>query len=107
MRRIALAPDSSFHAQPDNLLGRSVGHWEDEVLVVETTGIDYPHFDKTGIPQSKAVKTLEYFSVNADGSQLDYRVVITDPVNFTEPVVMTKTWAWRPGEVIRPYNCIP
>jgi len=106
VRRIVLAPDANFHAQPDNLLGRSVGHWEGEVLVVETDGINYPHFDKTGIPQSKDVKTLEYFSVNADGSQLNYRVVVTDPVNFTEPVVMTKTWAWRPGEMIRPYNCI-
>ena len=93
-------------ANPEpNLLGHSVGHWEGDTLVVDTTHIDYPHFDKTGIPQTEAVRNLERFTVNDEGSRLEYSVTITDPAIFTEPVVMTKTWAYRPGETINPYDC--
>ena len=88
-----------------SLLGHSVGRWEGDTLVVETTHIDYPHFDKTGIPQTEAVHNLEHFSVNDEGSRLEYSVTVTDPAIFTEPVVMTKAWAYRPGETVNPYDC--
>ena len=73
--------------------------------VVDTTHINYQHFDKTGIPQTEAVRNLERFTVNDEGSRLEYSVTITDPAIFTEPVVMTKTWAYRPGETVNPYDC--
>ena len=93
-------------ANPEpNLLGHSVGYWEGDTLVVDTTHINYPHFDKTGIPQTEAVRNLERFTVNDEGSRLEYSVTITDPAIFTEPVVMTKTWAYRPGETVNTYDC--
>ena len=93
-------------ANPEpNLLGHSVGYWEGDTLVVDTTHINYPHFDKTGIPQTEGVRNLERFTVNEEGSRLEYSVTVTDPAIFTEPVVMTKTWAYRPGETINPYDC--
>lgn len=107
VRTISIVPEAGFGEQPASLLGHSIGHWEGETLVVETTGISYPHFDKTGIPQTEAVHYEERFTVNSVGSQLDYTVTVTDPAIFTEPVELTKTWVWRPGEEIRPYNCIP
>ncbi len=105
VRTISMSPDAAFREQPTSLLGRSVGRWEGDTLVVETTGINYPHFDKTGIPQSQAVRNEERFSVSADGSRLEYSVIVTDPATFTEPVVMTKTWVWRPGEEVQHYDC--
>ncbi len=105
VRTIHLSADAVVEAPAPSLLGHSVGRWEGETLVVETTRIDYPHFDKTGIPQSEAVRVAERFSVNEDGSRLNYEATITDPAIFTEPVVMTKTWAYRPGETINPYDC--
>ena len=97
--------DAELSAVEPSLLGTSVGRWEGNVLVVETTHINYAHFDKTGIPQTEAVRNLERFRVNDEGSRLEYSVTITDPAIFTEPVVMTKTWAYRPGETINPYDC--
>ena len=82
-----------------------MGRWEGDTLVVETAGVGYPHFDKTGIPQTTAVHYAERFSVNEDGSRLNYTAVVTDPATFTEPVELTKTWVWRPGEEIKPYLC--
>ena len=105
VRRIHMSPEAAAQEPAASLLGHSVGRWEGDTLVVETTRIDYPHFDKTGIPQTGAVRNVERFSLNEDGSRLNYTVTVTDPAIFTEPVVMTKTWAYRPGETINPYQC--
>ena len=105
VRTIYLTPEAAPANPEPSLLGHSVGRWDGDVLVVETTHINYAHFDKTGIPQTEAVRNLERFRVNDEGSRLEYSVTITDPAIFTEPVVMTKTWAYRPGETINPYDC--
>jgi hypothetical protein len=85
--------------------GHSVGHWEDETLVVVTTAIDWPWFDQSGVPQSEALRLVERFSVTEDGLSLDYSVKATDTAVFTEPVVMGKRWTWIPAEDLEPYNC--
>lgn len=87
--------------------GHSVGHWEGETLVVETTHINWPWFDQTGIPQSEDVHVLERFTPSADGRRLDYAATVTDPVIFTEPVVLERIWIYVPGEAVEPYNCVP
>ena len=86
--------------------GHSVGHWEGGSLVVETTHINWPWFDQTGIPQSEEVHVLERFTPSAEGHQLDYSATVTDPVIFTEPVVLERYWIWVPGEAVEPYNCV-
>lgn len=107
-RTIAMTPEAAARTSQAPRLGRSVGRWNGpRTLVVDTTDIDYDWFDKTGIRQSPAVRTEERFTLSADGSTLDYELTVTDPATFTEPVVLRKSWAWRPGEVIRPYHCEP
>lgn len=105
VRTIHMTEEAAAEEPFPSLLGHSVGHWEGDTLVVETTRIDYPHFDKTGIPQTGAVRNLEHFTLSEDGSTLQYTVTVTDPAIFTEPVVMTKQWVWRPGETVEPYDC--
>jgi hypothetical protein len=85
--------------------GYSAGHWEGDTLVVETTNIDYPWFDKYGTPQSPELKLVERFSVTSDQGHLDYTLTATDPKVFTQPVMMKRQWLWVPGEVIKPYHC--
>ena len=105
VRTIHLDEEAALEETASTLLGHSVGRWDGDTLVVETTRIDYPHFDKTGIPQTEAVRNLEHFALSEDGSTLLYTVTVTDPEIFTEPVVMTKQWVWRPGETVEPYDC--
>lgn len=105
VRRIAMTNHDTARARPASLLGNSVGIWEGDVLVVETSGIDYPWFNKTGIPQSSAAHIVERFSLTQDGSRLEYEMTVTDPATFTEPVVLTKSWGWRPNDEVRPYDC--
>jgi hypothetical protein len=30
---------------------------------------------------------------------------VTDFATFTTPVTLRKSWEWRPGEQLRPYEC--
>ena len=76
-----------------------------ETLVVETTHIDWPWFDQTGVPQTAAIELLERFALSDNGLRLDYAVTATDPVTFTEAVVLTRDWIWLPGETVQPYEC--
>ncbi len=79
--------------QPSSHLGFSVGRWEDSTLIVETTRINYPWVDNEArTPQSSNVMTTERFSLSDDHSRLDYELVITDPVTFTEPATRTRTY---------------
>jgi len=85
--------------------GHSVGYWEHETLIVNTTDIDWPWFDQSGVPQSEALTLVERFSVSEDGQQLNYSVEATDPAVFTEAVAMEKRWISIPGEELKPYDC--
>jgi len=87
-------------------LGYSIGHWEDGNLIVATTQINSLQLGRNGIPLSEDVQMLERFSLSADEQRLDYALTITDPATFNEPVTFASHWNWRPGETIKPYNCI-
>ena len=86
-------------------MGRSVGRWEDDALVIRTTDIDWRFIDDLGTPMSEDVVIDERFWLNDDGTDLFWEARITDPLNFTEPVVMEASWTWVPGNEIRPFNC--
>ena len=79
--------------QPPSHLGYSVGRREGSTLIVETTKIDYPWVDNEArTPQSPDVRTTERFTLSEDQSRLDYELIITDPVTFTEPATRTRIY---------------
>lgn len=86
-------------------LGYSVGHWEGATLVATTTHINWPHFNQAGIPLSDQAVVTERFTPIEDGSQMDYRMTVVDPVMFTRPVELRKKWLHVPEEQIIPFNC--
>jgi hypothetical protein len=88
------------------LYGYSRGHFEGNVLVVETDHIAAGYFDHEGTPQSDQVKTVERFIPNADYSRLDYTLTTTDPVNFERAFDLKRYWLWKPGEIVHPYECL-
>jgi hypothetical protein len=105
VRRIAMSAESSGRQRGSTRLGVSVGRWEGATLVVATTDVDYPYFNASGIPFHRAARIEERFVLNADGSRLEYTMVVTDPESFTASVTLRKAWEWRPGEQVRPYDC--
>ena len=86
-------------------LGYSVGRWDGEELIAETTGISWRHFDTSGTPLIGSASTIETFSLKDDGARLDYTIMVTDPATFTEPVVLEKSWLWLSAMTIEPFDC--
>jgi hypothetical protein len=86
-------------------MGDSVGRWDGRTLIVETTNIGWRYIDDLGTPQSEDAVIVERFTLSPDGTSLGWEARITDPVNFTEPVVMEGEWVWVPGHQVKPFNC--
>jgi hypothetical protein len=87
--------------------GYSVGHWEGDKLIVETTHLKEA-VDQRRYPHSAAAKVIEEYElvINDDGSKvLVANMTMTDPVFYTEPIKATKKWAFLPGVRLLPYEC--
>ncbi len=105
VRLISMEPASSNEDGPATPLGRSVGHWEGDTLVVETDRISWRYFNQVGLLQSEAIELVERFTPSEDGARLDYELTVMDPALFTEPAVLTMSWIWVPGDQVLPFDC--
>ena len=66
-----------------NWMGTSVGHWEGDVLVVETRNVK-ANSPINGQPLSDEGVLTERFTL-ADANTLDYRMTVNDPKVYTAP----------------------
>jgi len=105
VRTIHIGGNAAAAAQPGGPLGYSVGHWEDKTLVVRTTNIIWPYFDRSGIPLSNNTVVDERFEISEDGSHLTIEIVTTDTANFNEPVTTRRYYALL-GEAVKTYDCV-
>ncbi len=90
-----------------NRQGYSAGHWEGDVLVVETTSITDGQDQRTH-PHSDQARMTERFSLHTDEAGVEYmawEMSMTDPVYYTEPVTASRKWAGLENGAILPYNC--
>ena len=97
--------DASSGEQAQPRMGHSVGRWDGDTLIVDTTDIGWRYVDDLGTPQSEDAVIAERITLSPDGTSLAWEARITDPVNFTEPVVMEGVWIWVPGHEIKPFDC--
>ena len=69
--------------------GYSVGHWEDDTLVVESTGFNGRIWlDQLGHPSTEMMKVTEKFR-RKDFGHLEIAVTIDDPAAYTHPWTVT------------------
>ncbi len=104
-RLIHMEPNDAARPASYSVFGYSTGRWEGRSLVVETTNIDTPYLTIDGIPQSRAIRLVERFSVNESEDRLDYAITITDPETFTEPFERTRYMIWKPEMQVRQFEC--
>ena len=104
VRTIHMNPATTPAPQPGKM-GHSVGRWEGETLVVNTTLSTWPYLDGAGTPISAAAEYEERFTVSDDGKRLNYTILITDPATLTEPVLLDRFWLWVPGRQVELYDC--
>jgi hypothetical protein len=84
------------HATP-SLLGHSVGRIENGELVVETAGVTPDLISDTTLAgHSGELTAVERYAVRDNPRRLELTLTLTDPVTFTKPLVVTKTWLYTP-----------
>ena len=105
IRRIWLNRGHPAHLTP-SFLGDSIGHWEGDTLVVDTTGLnDRTFIDDEGSSHSEQEHVIERFRKTDGGANLEMTVTIEDPVTLEHPYSYRRIFHWRPD--VRPdeYIC--
>jgi hypothetical protein len=97
---------------PENLelsnQGHSIGWWEDEVLVVDTVGLDEHRWGNgRGIPSGPQRHAVERYTLSDDGTTVRLDYVFEDPEYLTEPVTGTINWRHAPHLTLLSYRCDP
>jgi len=76
-----------------SVLGHSVGWFEGNALVVETTNFIADTWGThTGIDSSEQKHLVERFTLSDDGLYLHAEITVTDPVYLAVPVTFTHRW---------------
>jgi hypothetical protein len=88
--------------------GYSVGHWEANVLIVDTIGFnDQSWLDNDGHPHSDQMRIQERFQ-RVDHDTIESTMTLTDPKAYTMPWVSDKkTWKLTPKQTMREDVCAP
>ena len=82
--------------------GHSVGHWEGDSLIIETSGISANI--AFGAPHTDQLRVVERYTRSEDGKTLLLASTLEDPLSCSEPLVLKKIWNWSPQSRIAPYK---
>jgi hypothetical protein len=87
--------------------GHSVGRWEGDTLVVDTTHIAPGTFMNNGFTHSGRIRMTERFRLSPDGQTLWLTQLYDDPETFEGRAARYMAWTKREGEFVYPYDCDP
>jgi hypothetical protein len=86
-------------------LGYSVGRWQGDTLVVETTGFnDRSWLDRIGHTHSDQMKVTEKFH-RRDLGHMDVAITVEDPKTFTRPINYVQSVTLTPDSDLLEYFC--
>ncbi len=83
-------------------MGHSVGRWEGDTLVIETSGVA-ANIAWWPTRHSDELRVVERYSRASDGT-LQLAATLADPLTLREPVVVKKIWRWAPEQKITAYK---
>ena len=86
-------------------LGYSRGHWEGDVLVVETTGLNgYTMVDEEGRPKSSSMKVIERIVKRAP-DLIENTYTLFDDRSYSKPYTARSQYKWDPNLRFAEYIC--
>jgi len=94
VRRVRMNVPHDPNAKP-SWFGDSVGHYEGDTLVVDTTNFamhQYHFVDNFRTPHSEQLHVVERWRTIDDGKRLEVEVTVEDPKAFTTPWKATRIW---------------
>jgi hypothetical protein len=106
--------DGRPHSDPDIVVpsfnGESIGRWEGDTLVIDTTGFRDDHHwiqDRAGIPASDALHVVERIKMQNEGKRLEIEYTLTDPKIWVGDWKLTKHWNRVDNRDIGEVECLP
>jgi hypothetical protein len=88
--------------------GHSIGRWEGDVLVVDTTLFaDYRAGNRDGIPSGAQKHAVERYRLSEDATQLLITFTVEDPEFLAEPMTGGIEWDYAPEQTLTPITCDP
>jgi hypothetical protein len=108
-RIIPLSSSPHVGSNLRSYMGDSVGHWEGNTLVVETTNFIGDKLaiganGDGGAPYSDALRLVERFTRTAPNA-IDYEVTVNDPKTYTAPWTIAFPITQEPGYELFEYAC--
>jgi hypothetical protein len=95
------------HTAPHSRAGHSIGRWEGNTLVVDTTHLTPGTFMNNGFNHSEGLRMVERFRLSPDGTTLWLVQAYEDPAVFEGIAARYMAWTRRAGEYVYPYDCDP
>ncbi|HEX7082139.1 MAG TPA: hypothetical protein VF329_14110 [Gammaproteobacteria bacterium] len=87
--------------------GHSIGRWEGDTLVVDTTHIAPGTFMNNGVDHSENIHLIEHFRLSPDGDTLWLTQLYEDPAIFAGKAARYMAWTRDPDGFLYPYDCDP
>ncbi|HEU4650396.1 MAG TPA: hypothetical protein VFS49_03175, partial [Croceibacterium sp.] len=92
---------------PHTKMGHSVGHWEGDELVIDTTHIAASTITNNGLDHSAAIHMVERYRLSPDGRRLVAMQWFEDPQVLDNNGARFIQWSKRDGQYVLPYECDP
>lgn len=104
--------DGRKHTDPDVVIssfnGESIGHWEGDALVVDTTGfVNDHHWVDNGVPASDALHITERMRLIDQGKTLEIAYTADDSKMWVGQWKWTKKWRRVDDQEITEAECLP
>jgi hypothetical protein len=107
IRTVHMNAARSAEGQSGSVLGYSHGYWADDALTIETTNLTGGVvIAQTSYPLSADAHVTERYWRESGGNDLKMEVVVDDPLNYSEPVRIGRTWVWSPDSPLLPWACV-
>ena len=85
--------------------GHSVGHWDGDTLVIDTTLFRAQDNGHGGYPSGLSKHLVERFTLNEDKTQIAIDFTVEDPEYLSAPISHTFEWQHSPHVLRLPHSC--
>lgn len=97
-------PDSNVRL----LSGHSIGHWDGDVLVVDTSNFsDHRSPYQIGVPSGAQKHVVETYRLIDEGRRVRVEFTLEDPEYIAEPLTHSRELVYAPNMSIQRFNCDP
>jgi hypothetical protein len=92
---------------PHSKVGHSIGHWEGNELVIDTTHLAPATITNNGLDHSDKIHMVERYKLSADHKTLIASQWFEDEQVLDNAGARSIKWTAKPGSYVFPYDCDP